>query len=311
MKNAIWFEKYRPTSLEEMVLDKNYLETFEAYLDDGEIPHLLFHGPAGSGKTTLAGILISEIASNSLNLNASSSDRGIAVIKTTVKTFASSKPREKDKLNIVFFDEADGLTADAQNALRNTMEKFHSTCRFIFTCNNIDRIIEPIISRCQVYHFESLPERKIEIMCKGILRKEKIRFRPDTLKDIVERYHPDVRSTINNLQACSTTGKLNNNYLDKFDPDNFILFLDNGRIHLLRELWANTRDFTRLYSFLFNQYAATIKDNDLRADLMITIAEYLYKDRTVADREINFTACVLDIMTAMDLKIDFTGTKKR
>lgn len=310
MKDLIWAEKHRPKNLDSMVLWEHYLEAFEKYINQKEIPHLLFHGPAGSGKTTLARILLKNIASSSLNLNASSSDRGIATVKGIVKSFAASKPSKGNRLNIVFLDEADGLTSDAQNALLNTIEKYHSNCRFILTCNQIEKLIEPLVSRCIIYQFESLPIRNVRLMCSRILKKEKIKIDRKTLSDIVDRYYPDVRSIINNLQACSVSGELTNQYLDRLDPELFITLLKNGEIFALREMWANARDFTRLYSFLFENCGVLTKNNDDKADSMIAIAEYLHKDKTIADREINFTACVLEILAISGRKINFGKNKK-
>jgi hypothetical protein len=147
-------------------------------------------------------------------------------------------------------------------------------------------------------------------MCSRILKKEKIKFNRKTLSDIVDRYYPDVRSIINNLQACSVSGELTNQYLDRLDPEAFVALLKNGEIFALREMWANARDFTRLYSFLFENCSVLTKNNDDRADAMIAIADYLYKDRTIADREINFTACVLEILAISGRKINF-GKNKR
>jgi replication factor C small subunit len=310
MKDLIWAEKYRPKNLDSMALWEHDLKAFKKYIDQKEIPHLLFHGPAGSGKTTLAKILIKDIASGNLSLNASSSDRGIAVVKGAIKSFAASKPKKRGGLNIIFLDEADGLTNEAQNALLNTIEKYHSNCRFILTCNQIEKLIEPLVSRCIIYQFESLPIRNIKSMCYRILKKEKIKFNRKILSDIVDRYYPDVRSIINNLQACSVSGELTNQYLDRLDPEAFVALLKNGEIFALREMWANARDFTRLYSFLFENCGVLTKNNDDKADSMIAIADYLYKDRTIADREINFTACVLEILAISGRKINF-GKNKR
>lgn len=308
----IWYERFRPNDLDQLSLDEKYRDKFEEYIEEEEIPHLLFHGPPGSGKTTIANILINELASNSLALNGSSSDRGVNTIKTSVKQFAMSKPKRKGKKNIIFFDEADGLTIDAQRALKNTIETYQTNCRFIFTCNNISKIDDAIYSRCQVFHFESFPFEEVTALCLRILKKEKIEYkRRKDIDTIVERYYPDVRSVLNNLQACCVSGKLTTDYLDKFNPETFWELLDSGNIPALREMYMHVNDFTRLYQVLFNEYAAEIKDNFKRADMMIEIAEYMYKDKFVADREINFTACILEILSIAEIDFDFTGRKKR
>lgn len=311
MKDLIWYEKYRPTKLSELALDEKTQELLESYLEKGEIPHLMFYGPAGSGKTTISMILIKKLAASMLLLNASSDDRGIATVKTKVKQFAAAKTMLKNKVNIVLFDEADGLTPDSQMALKNTIETFHKNCRFIFTCNFFDKIIEPIKSRCVTIHFETPPEKAIIKHCRTILKSEKIKSTRKNIKTVVERYYPDVRSIINNLQACSITGKLSpDNYLDRFDASLFPSYIKNGLLFALRSNWSDVQDFTRLYRALANLIGGDEEcglglSDEARPEALLVIAEYLYKDRTIADRELNFTACVIEIMNLLEVKIDF------
>lgn len=312
MKNRIWYEKYRPNKLGSLALSEQMREQFESFIEDGEIPHLLFYGPAGSGKTTLSMILIRKLASARLLLNASSDDRGIATVKTKVKQFAAAKTMQSNKQNIVLFDEADGLTPDSQMALKNTIETFHKNCRFIFTCNEIDKVIEPIKSRCQIFHFETPPTHAIVRHCRKILKKENIKFKTKSVKAVVERYYPDVRSVINNLQSCSVGGKLSpDKYLDKFDANSFVVYLNEGLLFAARNQWSDVQDFTRLYKALANMITTDEEkcvinlSDEARPEALLIIAEYLYKDRTIADRELNFSACVIEIMNLMELSIDF------
>lgn len=312
MKNLIWYEKYRPKELDELALDEAIAEMLNHYVEQGEIPHLMLHGPAGSGKTTISMILIKKLASARLLLNASSDDRGIATVKTKVKQFAAAKTMHKNKLNIVLFDEADGLTPDSQLALKNTIETFHKNCRFIFTCNEIDKVIEPIKSRCVVIRFETPPESTIIKHCRKILKKEKVAFKRKNLKTVVERYYPDVRSIINNLQACSVSGTLSpDQVLDRFNPNNFLVYLNEGLLFAARGMWSDVQDFTRLYKTLARlimtdeDKCAINLDDDQRPEALLVVAEYLFKDKTIADREINFTACIIELMNLMELKIDF------
>lgn len=306
IKNAIWYEKYRPRKLADMALSESHTAALNSYLAKGEIPHILFYGPAGSGKTTVSNILIEKLGGAALTLNASSADRGVNVVKTTVKQFASSTPPNPSRKNIVLFDEADGLTPEAQNALRNTIEKYQSNCRFIFTCNIIDKIIEPIISRCQVFAFESIPKKNVIGICQKILKNEGIENDRKGTRQIVNRYYPDVRSVLNNLQACYVNGSFESRFLDKFNFRLFETYLNEGRFLALRNLTASTIDFTNLYQFLFNKYVPNnIKEDDKKTEALLTIADYLFKDRTVGDREINFAACCLEIMDANEVEIDF------
>ena len=312
MKNLFWYEKYRPKDLKELALEDSTREMLEHYIEQGEIPHLMFYGPAGSGKTTISMILIKKLASARLLLNASSDDRGIATVKTKVKQFAAAKTLNKKKLNIVLFDEADGLTPDSQLALKNTIETFHKNCRFIFTCNMIDKVIEPIKSRCVVVRFETPPVGTIIRHCSRILKKEKVAFKRKNLKTVVERYYPDVRSIVNNVQACSVSGTLSpDQYLDRFDVRSFLVYLNEGLLFAARNMWSEVQDFTRLYKTLAtlittDEDECAIKlPEEARPEALLIVAEYLFKDKTIADREINFTACIIELMNMMELKIDF------
>lgn len=312
MKDLIWYEKYRPKELGDLALEESTKDKLDHYIEKGEIPHLMFYGPAGSGKTTISQILISKLSSARLLLNASSEDRGIATVKTKVKQFAASKTMNKKKLNIVLFDEAEGLTADSQMALKNTIETFHKNCRFIFTTNAIDKIIEPIKSRCVNIRFETPPQSSIIKHCRKILKKEKITFKRKDLKTVVERYYPDVRSIINNVQACSISGTLSpDQVLDRFDVKSFLVYLNEGLLFAARNQWSDVQDFTRLYKALATMIT-TDEDkcalglaDEVRPEALLVVAEYLYKDKTIADREINFTACIIELMNLMELKIDF------
>lgn len=314
MKNLIWYEKYRPKELDQLALDESVAEMLNHYVDQNEIPHLMFYGPAGSGKTTIAMILIRKLASARLLLNASSDDRGIATVKTKVKQFAAAKTMHKNKLNIVLFDEADGLTPDSQLALKNTIETFHKNCRFIFTCNMIDKVIEPIKSRCVTIHFETPPKGTIIRHCSKILKKEKVAFKRKNLKKIVERYYPDVRSIINNVQACSVSMTLlPDQVLDRFDVKSFLVYLNEGLLFAARNQWSDVQDFTRLYRALA-EMIVTDEDKcpinlpeESRPEALLIVADYLDKDKTIADREINFMACVTELMLLMmePKQIDF------
>lgn len=315
IESFIWYEKYRHKKLSKMILPDETLDLLNNFIDKGEVPHLMLKGPPGSGKTTIAMILINKLAAGRLVLNASSDDRGIATVKTKVKQFAAAKTADKSKLNIVFFDEADGLTTDAQFALKNTIETFHKNCRFIFTCNEIDKIIPPIQSRCIHLNFETPPFEIVVKNCRRILKTEGIDSKRKDIKTIVSRYYPDIRSVINNLQACSVTGKFNTKHvLDRFDPMLIIDYINKGKIFAARNLWSDTFDFTRLYKALANIISTNEKKcaidlkHDQRSDALLILAEYLYKDHTIADRELNFTACVIEIMNLTGASIDFKST---
>ncbi|KYK24178.1 hypothetical protein AYK24_06620 [Thermoplasmatales archaeon SG8-52-4] len=305
MQNLIWYEKHRAKHLKELVLPIKTKKPLRSFLRQREIPHLLFHGPAGSGKTTVARILIDSCAGASLILNASSSDRGVGTIKTRVKQFAASK-HQGDKLNVVLFDEADGLTADAQMALKNTIETYHSNCRFIFTANNFDHMIRPIVSRCVQLEFTNMDLVMVIGWAQNILDKEKIRYDKMDVDKIVKRFYPDMRTIVNNLQACSIGGKFKiKNALSAFNRGGDIIkLLGKGDIRKIRQIIAGSTDFVWLYRLLFEKFVNTCPD-DIQPEIIVSIAEYLYRDRTVADREINFVACLVDTANLLETDITF------
>lgn len=307
IKNYIWYERYRAHNLKDMILPDNYVETFQSYIKNKEIPHLLFHGPQGSGKTTLAFILLIRCSSNQLILNASSSDRGISTIKTKVKQFASIK-RTGKKLNVVLLDEADGLTPDAQQALRNTMETYSDNCRFILTANSIGRIISPIFSRCTEFSFNSLPINEVEKRMKQILETEDIKFKMKQVSKLIKQYYPDIRTIINNLQACSVTGKFTpSDSISVRELNEITTLIKKGKVKSIRELWAGQTNFEWFYKNLFDEFVPTIEDSEKQMEVALSIADYLYKDRTVADREINATACCIEIMDHLKVRVNFNA----
>ncbi len=302
LKNYIWYEKYRPHSLKEMVLAQR--DVFETYLEEKDIPHLLFHGPPGSGKTTLALILIERLKAQKLILNASSEDRGIATIKGTVKQFAMSKSLG-GKIKIIFLDEADALTPDAQKALRNTMETYSNNCRFILTANYLDKIIEPIRSRCTSFAFTKYPKKKLLRLLMGILDKEKVTYDLEDVEVLVTRLYPDIRTIINNLQAGSISGifTLDQCLTAKIDPKRIGKFIQQGELRGLRELWAGMTDFLWLYKYLFDVFVPNMSKE--REEGARIVGEYLYRDSTVVDREINVSACCIELMVLLDKEVIF------
>lgn len=205
-----WTEKYRPMKLNEMVGQDSIVNRFEAYVKVRSMPHLLFAGPAGSGKTTaalcIARELFGDISHDFLELNASD-ERGIDVVRTKIKNFARTRPIAGD-FKIIFLDEADALTPDAQNALRRTMENYTQTCRFILSCNYSSKIIEPLQSRCSVFRFKRLSREAIKKRLKGILEKEEVKFTDNGLDAIVYISEGDIRHAVNILQSAATLGEV-------------------------------------------------------------------------------------------------------
>lgn len=311
MKHYLWVEKYRPKTLKEMSLGPNRARKFRQYIKESNIPHLLFYGPPGSGKTTMAQILMETIKSHHMVLNASSEDRGIATIKGKVKQFAMSRAIG-DAIKIILLDEADQLTPDAQKALRNTMETYSSNCRFILTANVIDRVLPAIQSRCTTFPFERYPKKKAIELLVSIMEKEKVTITDITLKNIkklVDEIYPDIRDTINVAQMCCVDGKFRFRlFKDSWNQVNkkIVEHFWKGRIRKLREEYAKNTDFLWYYKFLFDYFMKEeIQLDEQRASAAVIVADYLYKDSFVQDKEINMTACFLELMELLKIKPEF------
>lgn len=207
----IWVEKYRPHKLSEMVGQQEIVSRLQSFVDKKILPHLLFAGPAGTGKTTAALCIAREMfedgwRQNLLELNASD-ERGIDTVRTKVKDYARTRPIGDVPYKIILLDESDALTSDAQHALRRTMEMYTHTCRFILDCNYSSRIIEPIQSRCAVFRFRRMTDKDVEHMFKRIAREEKLTMTPEVVKAIIYVSEGDMRKAINVLQSAASIGK--------------------------------------------------------------------------------------------------------
>jgi replication factor C small subunit len=205
-----WTEKYRPRKLSDIIGQDEMVERFKAYVKEKSMPHLLFAGPAGTGKTTaalcIATELFGDISHDWLELNASD-ERGIDVVRVKIKNFARTRPIHGD-FKIIFLDEADALTSDAQNALRRTMESYTQTCRFILSCNYSSKIIEPIQSRCAIFRFKRLSKDSVAKRLKVILHQEKMKFTEEGVDAVLYVAEGDMRRAINILQSAAALGSV-------------------------------------------------------------------------------------------------------
>ena len=255
--HGLWVERYRPQDLSTYVGNEHLKTKVERFLDDGNVPHLLLYGRAGGGKTTLAKIIVNSIECDYLYINASD-ERNIDLVRDKLKTFASSigfKP-----MKVVILDEADYLNVNsAQPALRNLMETFSAHCRFILTCNYVEKIIDPIQSRCQTYKIVPPSKKEVAVHSKRILEKEEISFDLDDLALVVTAGYPDMRKVINELQRMSIDGKLSVDKDGMIHNEFKLQFLDairNGEsLGTIRKMVAdsNFTEYTELYRLLYDE----------------------------------------------------------
>jgi replication factor C small subunit len=303
INNTLWVEKYRPDILENYVGNENLKETISKYIEQNDIQNLIFYGPAGTGKTTLAKLLVKNINCNFIYINASD-ERGIETIRDKVSGFASTMSFKP--LKVVILDEADFLTIQAQASLRNVIETFSKSTRFILTCNYIERIIDPLQSRCQT--LKIIPPSKADVarhLCK-VLSQENVNYDTDSVVNIVKKQYPDVRKMLNICQMSSKKGELvvdsqtlvSSNYIDQIIE----LLPNNKSFKQIRQIIAdsNVDDFEALYKALYER----IDDYTIRdAEAIIIIEEYLYHANFRIDKEINVMACIAKLLTLTGKKV--------
>ena len=296
--HGLWVEKYRPQDLSTYVGNESLKTKVERFLDDGNVPHLLLYGRAGGGKTTLAKIIVNHVDCDYLYINASD-ERNIDLVRDKLKTFASSvgfKP-----MKVVILDEADYLNVNsAQPALRNLMETFSAHCRFILTCNYVEKIIDPIQSRCQTYKIVPPSKKEVAVHSKTILEKENISFDLDDLALVVTAGYPDMRKVINELQRMSIDGKLSVDKDGMIHNEFKLQFLDairNGEsIGTIRKMVAdsNFTEYTELYRLLYDEVESFGVEK--MPEIIADISKGSYQDVLVVDKEINFIATVSNIL---------------
>ena len=296
--HGLWVERYRPQDLSTYVGNEHLKSKVERFLDDGNIPHLLLYGRAGGGKTTLAKIIVNNTECDYLYINASD-ERNIDLVRDKLKTFASSvgfKP-----MKVVILDEADYLNVNsAQPALRNLMETFSAHCRFILTCNYVEKIIDPIQSRCQTYKIVPPSKKEVAVHAKTILEKENISFDLDDLALVVTAGYPDLRKVINELQRMSINGKLTVDKDGMIHNEFKLQFLDAIRtgesISTIRKMVAdsNFTEYTELYRLLYDEVESFGLDK--MPEIIADISKGSYQDVLVVDKEINFIATVSNIL---------------
>ncbi len=300
MSNTLWVEKYRPNNLDTYIGNEHLKDKVSAYLESGDLPHLLLFGKAGTGKTTLAKILVNNIECDYLYINASD-ENNVETVRTKVKNFASTMGFKDYK--VIILDECDYITPNAQAALRNLMETFSKHCRFILTCNFVERIIDPIQSRCQ--SFQIIPPSKKEVAkhTHDILLKENVMSDMNDLKVLIDSGYPDIRRVINAAQRNVVKGKLKLDTTSIIQNDYKLKLLKilktqdkkNG-FKEIRQLLLDNKitDFADLFRLLYDEVDDWGKGHV--AECILIIARYELSDGQVPDKEINAMAMLIELL---------------
>ncbi len=298
--NTLWVEKYRPSSLDTYIGNDHLKSKVSVYIESGDLPHLLLYGKAGTGKTTLAKILVNQIECDYLYINASDVRRVDDLIPK-VRNFASTIGFKDNK--IITLDEVDYISPHSQAALRNLMETFSKHCRFILTCNYVERIIDPIQSRCQ--SFQIIPPSRSEVAQRmvQILKEENIVYELDDLKILVNSGYPDIRRVINSAQRQSINGKLVVDKQSIVENDYKLKLLEilktqdrKSAFKNIRQLVADSqiRDFADLFRLLYDEVDSYGKGHV--AECILVIAKYELSDGQVVDKEINAMAMLIELL---------------
>lgn len=309
----LWVEKYRPQVIEDCILPADVKKTFKSFVDQGEIPNLLLSGTAGVGKTTIAKALCNELGADFYVINGSDEGRFLDTVRNQAKNFASTVSlTSTSKHKVLIIDEADNTTPDVQLLLRASIEEFQKNCRFIFTCNFKNKIINPLHSRTTVVEFNTRGQTKAQLAsaffkrCTSILDGEGVEYEERVVAEVVQKYYPDFRRTLNELQRYSSTGKIDTGILATLGDANIkdlstalrdkkfndvkkwvTLNLDSDPTAILRKIYDNLSD---------------ILDKPSTAAAVLIIAEYQYKSAFVADQEINLLACLTQLMMECEFK---------
>jgi DNA polymerase III delta prime subunit len=297
LNHSLWVEKYRPTDLSTYIGNEHLREKVGVYLESGDVPHLLLYGRAGTGKTTLAKIITKNIDCDYLYVNASDENK-IDDVRNKIKTFAASVGF-KD-LKVVILDECDYLTPNAQAALRNLMETFSKHCRFILTCNYVERIIDPIQSRCQPYKIVPPSRKDVAKQIVHILNEEGTTYNLDDVALIVNAGYPDIRRVINSAQRQVVDGKLKVDINSVIQNDYKVKLLEsltpNTKMASIRQLLADNSvtDYNELYKLLYDEIETYSHGKE--SECILAIAEGQYQDVQVVDKEINFMSTIVKLL---------------
>ena len=300
IKHSLWVEKYRPTTMDTYIGNEHLKSKVSIYLDSGDLPHLLLYGRAGTGKTTLAKLLVNNIDCDYLYINASD-ENSVEVVRDKVKNFASTLGFQEMK--VIILDECDYITPNAQAALRNLMETFSKNCRFILTCNYVERIIDPIQSRCQSFQIIPPDRKQVAQHLSNILDNENIKYKLDNIVTIVNGGYPDIRRVINGAQRQVVNNELviDKSSIIQNDYKNQVLEIlktqdKKNSFKNIRQLLADSKvtDFSDLFRLLFD----TVDDwgRGHIAECILILSKYQQSDAVVVDKEINIMAMFTEII---------------
>ena len=300
-ENTLWVEKYRPQTLKDYIGNDLLKEKVQSYLDNNDVPHLLLYGKAGTGKTTLAKIIAQTIECDMMVINASD-ENNVETVRNKVKNFASGAGFKGFK--IIILDEFDYMTPNAQAILRNLMETFSRHTRFILTCNYHEKIIEPILSRCQTFAVNPPSKKEVAVHVTDILNKEGIRFDIKDVADIISSFYPDIRRVMNTCQLQSSKGelKVDKQTILQADFKNKIIDLlasgeeKRNAYMQIRQIVGDNKvnDFAELYTALYERLDDYAAGNT--ANVILELAQGQFRDALVIDKEICFMATIIAII---------------
>ena len=312
-KEFLWVEKYRPSIVEDCILPESIKEVFQGFVNQGELPNLLLSGTAGVGKTTIAKALCEEIGASYIVINGSDEGRFLDTVRNRVRQFATTVSLTSGASHkVVIIDEADNTTSDVQLSLRTAVEEFHSNCRFIFTCNFINKIIEPLHSRCTVVDFRIKPEQATKLQgefftrLKTILTHEEVKYEDKVLAKLVKRYYPDWRRLINEGQRYAATGSIDSAIL----VDVADISLDSLLGSLKRKEFTSVKNWvvqhmdndpSMVMRKIYDSLYGVLKPSSVPEAVLI-IAQYMKDIVIVPDQEINLLACLTEIMMRCEFK---------